>query len=63
METEWEACIMKHEMGGWSMIQLLIIADDFTGALDTGVQFATTGAVTRVITGQSVSLSEFAGTC
>lgn len=45
------------------MIQLLIIADDFTGALDTGVQFATTGAVTRVITGQSVSLSEFAGTC
>ena len=45
------------------MTQLLILADDFTGALDTGVQFATVGAVTRVITGQSVSLSEFAGTC
>lgn len=45
------------------MTDLLILADDFTGALDTGVQFATTGAVTRVITGQSVSLSEFWGTC
>lgn len=45
------------------MTQLLILADDFTGALDTGVQFATVGAVTRVITGQSVSLSEFTGTC
>ena len=45
------------------MTQLLILADDFTGALDTGVQFATAGAVTRVITGQSVSLSEFSGTC
>ena len=26
------------------MTQLLILADDFTGALDTGVQFASTGA-------------------
>ena len=45
------------------MTQLLILADDFTGALDTGVQFASTGAVTRVITGQSVSLEAYAGTC
>ena len=30
------------------MIQLLIIADDFTGALDTGVQFAKTGVSTYV---------------
>lgn len=45
------------------MIRLLIIADDFTGALDTGVQFAACGVATRVITGQSVSLAEFAGTC
>ncbi len=45
------------------MIQLLIIADDFTGALDTGVQFASSGAATRVITGQNVSLTEYAGTC
>lgn len=32
------------------MIQLLIIADDFTGGLDTGVQFATKGIATQVIT-------------
>ncbi|MDO5401037.1 MAG: four-carbon acid sugar kinase family protein [Eubacteriales bacterium] len=45
------------------MTQLLILADDFTGALDTGVQFASTGAVTRVITGQRVSLEAYADTC
>lgn len=32
------------------MLTLLIIADDFTGALDTGVQFAASGANTRVVT-------------
>lgn len=32
------------------MVKLLIIADDFTGALDTGVQFATRGAETIVVT-------------
>lgn len=32
------------------MLELLIIADDFTGALDTGVQFAGCGAQTRVVT-------------
>lgn len=32
------------------MVTLLIISDDFTGALDTGVQFAVSGAATRVIT-------------
>lgn len=32
------------------MVRLLIIADDFTGALDTGVQFAARGALTRVVT-------------
>lgn len=32
------------------MVRLLIIADDFTGALDTGVQLAASGAGTRVIT-------------
>lgn len=32
------------------MVKLLIIADDFTGALDTGVHFAARGAVTRVVT-------------
>lgn len=33
------------------MDRLLIIADDFTGALDTGVQFASYGAATCVVTG------------
>ena len=32
------------------MVKLLIIADDFTGALDTGVQFAVSGAATLVET-------------
>lgn len=32
------------------MEKLLIIADDFTGALDTGVQFAARGAKTCVVT-------------
>ena len=32
------------------MIKILIIADDFTGALDTGVKFATKGAKTKVMT-------------
>jgi len=31
------------------MVLLLIIADDFTGALDTGVQFAASGIRTRVV--------------
>ena len=32
------------------MIKILIIADDFTGALDTGVKFAEAGAKTKVMT-------------
>ena len=39
------------------MITLLMIADDFTGALDTGVQFAAAGAETRVIVGADAGLS------
>lgn len=31
------------------MIKLLIIADDFTGALDTGVQFAKKGSALRFL--------------
>lgn len=31
------------------MIKILIIADDFTGALDTGVKFSSAGARTKVI--------------
>lgn len=41
------------------MIRLLIIADDFTGALDTGVQFAACGAATRVITNRNASLADY----
>lgn len=35
------------------MAELLIIADDFTGALDTGVQFAARGIETRVLVDDS----------
>lgn len=45
------------------MIRLLIIADDFTGALDTGVQFAACGAATRVITDRGADLSRYADVC
>ena len=38
------------------MATLLIIADDFTGALDTGVQFAAEGAITRVVTNSGYDL-------
>lgn len=37
-------------MRGGYMVKLLIMADDFTGALDTGVQFAGRGAETVVVT-------------
>lgn len=37
------------------MITLLIVADDFTGALDTGVQLASCGARTRVVTDPTFS--------
>lgn len=36
------------------MVKLLIIADDFTGALDTGVQFAKRGIDTQVYTGTKI---------
>ena len=41
------------------MILLLIIADDFTGALDTGVQFAARGISTRVIVEPEVDFSTY----
>lgn len=37
-------------------MKLLIIADDFTGALDTGVQFAAAGAKTKVVVGNHAKL-------
>ena len=39
------------------MVKLLIIADDFTGALDTGVQFAARGVKTRVVMDVDYSLA------
>ena len=38
------------------MIKLLIISDDFTGALDTGVKFSAAGARTRVSTDTQIDL-------
>lgn len=40
------------------MVKLLILADDFTGALDTGVQFAARGAITRVVANTNCEFSE-----
>lgn len=40
------------------MIKLLILADDFTGALDTGVQLAACGTNTLVITDPAMPLAE-----
>lgn len=39
------------------MIRLLILADDFTGGLDTGVQFASRGVSTCVITNPSADFA------
>lgn len=44
------------------MILLLIFADDFTGALDTGVQFAACGISTRVIVGDDIDFSAYQAT-
>ena len=40
------------------MVKLLMIADDFTGALDSGVQFAVRGARTRVVTDPAYDFSQ-----
>lgn len=37
---------------------ILVLADDFTGALDTGMQFAKNGAATRVITDPDCSFEQ-----
>lgn len=39
------------------MLLLLILADDFTGALDTGVQFAACSIPTRVVVGEQVDFA------
>ena len=45
------------------MIQLLILADDFTGGLDTGVKFASRGISTCVITNPEADYRAEAGSC
>ena len=45
------------------MIRLLILADDFTGGLDTGVQFASRGISTCVITDPKADYAAEAGEC
>lgn len=43
------------------MVKLLMLADDFTGALDTGVQFAVRGARTCVVTEAAYDFSRTGG--
>ena len=43
------------------MLKLLIVADDFTGALDTGVQFASLGASAKVVTSTQCDSSQLEG--
>ena len=45
------------------MIRLLIIADDFTGGLDTGVQFASRGIPVCVLTNPDEDMRTAAGNC
>ena len=45
------------------MIRLLIIADDFTGGLDTGVQFASRGIPACVLTNPDEEFEKAAGEC
>lgn len=45
------------------MVKLLIIADDFTGGLDTGVQFAAKGISTRVVTDPKMDYQQAAREC
>ena len=45
------------------MIRLLIIADDFTGGLDTGVQFTSRGIPTCVVTDPEADFAAEAGSC
>lgn len=40
------------------MIRLFVVADDFTGALDTGVQLASFGASTKVVVGPGLAAAD-----
>lgn len=45
------------------MLKLAVIADDFTGALDTGIKFAEAGARTKVMLRPDFSFSEIDESC
>ena len=45
------------------MSKVLVLADDFTGALDTGVQFAASGSPVLVATAEYACISIFADEC
>ena len=51
----------RHPRTEVKMIRLLILADDFTGGLDTGVQFASRGISTCVITNPEADFTAEAG--
>lgn len=55
--------LTQSESGGELMIRLLIIADDFTGGLDTGVQFASRGIPACVLTNPEENFEKAAGEC
>ena len=42
------------------MVELAVIADDFTGALDTGIKFAKAGMKTQVMLHSDFHFSEVA---
>lgn len=45
------------------MIKLLVIADDFTGALDTGVQFAGKGVSTKIVNQMAINREQLEHYC
>lgn len=49
---------MKHYEGG-ALVRMVVIADDITGAFDTGVQFAKRNAAVHVLTGEHTTQHTF----
>ncbi len=45
------------------MIKIAVIADDFTGSLDTGIKFAQAGAATQMMIGAEFELTRVAAGC
>ena len=45
-------------LGGPSMLEAMVIADDFSGACDTGLQFARAGWQTQVVVDSASELGD-----